>query len=47
MTVTFITPGGLDKELLARVAAGPLKLAVAAAARTGDCRRQPVGPDGP
>ena len=44
MTVTFITPGGLDKALLARVAAGPLKLAVAAAAKAGiqasvDCVR--------
>ena len=44
MTVTFITPGGLDKELLARVAAGPLKLAVAASAKAGiqasvDCVR--------
>ncbi len=44
MTVTFITPGGLDKALLARVAAGPLKLAVAASAKAGiqasvDCVR--------
>lgn len=44
MDCTFITPGGLDQPLLARAAAGPLKLAVADAAKAGiqasvDCVR--------
>ena len=44
MTTTFITPGQLDRALLARTAAGPLKLAVADTAKAGiqasvDCVR--------
>lgn len=44
MDSTFITPGGLDQPLLARTAAGPLKLAIAESAKAGiqasvDCVR--------
>ncbi len=35
MTTHALTPGGLDKTLLALAAAGPLKLAIAASARAG------------
>jgi len=35
MTTHALTPGGLDKTLLARAASGPLKLAIAASARPG------------
>ena len=35
MTTFALTPGGLDKTLLQRAAAGPLKLAIAASARAG------------
>ena len=35
MDTLFITPGGIDRALLERAAAGPLKLAVAETAQAG------------